>query len=370
MKCKWLRHQLSGDLWMTDDDIVIVAVGMMTAVGLSAAETAASVRSATTRFTVTTWLDKRFEPFTVAEVIEEALPDLAPALSKETGLTYRENRMLRLGATPLLECIKSITPISESPGLVLTLPETETTLPLDRDKFLEFFAGQTEGAFDIGKSDSSFKGRAGGLLAIDQASRMIREGNSKFMIAGGVDTYRDLYILGTLDLEKRVKSAVNLDGFVPGEAAGFMLLTDGRTAQEADLTPLARISPVCKGFEEGHLGSEKPYIGDGLAAAVEKLLQESGPAESIQEVYSSMNGENHWAKEWGVAYLRNKAGFNPEHGMHHPADCFGETGAACGSLLTGLAALGIMQGYRLSPSLVYCSSDGGERAAVIVSSPQ
>jgi len=355
---------------MTDQDVVIVGVGMMTAMGLSAAETAASVRSATMRFTETTWLDKRFEPFTVAEVIEEALPDLAPTLTKEKSLTYRENRMLRLGKMPLLECIKPIASKAESPGLALTLPETETTLPLDRARFLELFAEQTDGAFDIGKSDSSFKGRAGGLLAIGQASRMIREGNSKFVVAGGVDTYRDLYILGTLDLEKRVKSAVNLDGFVPGEGAGFLLLAGRTAAQEAELTPLARISPVCEGFEEGHLGSEKPYTGDGLAAVVEKLLQEGGPAEPIQEVYSSMNGENHWAKEWGVAYLRNQAAFNPEHGMNHPADCFGDTGAACGSLLTGLASLGIMQGYRKSPSLVYCSSDAGERAAVVVSSPQ
>jgi 3-oxoacyl-[acyl-carrier-protein] synthase-1 len=355
---------------MTDEDVVIVGVGMMTAVGLSAAETAASVRSATMRFMETTWLDKRFEPFTVAEVIEEALPDLAPALTKEKGLTYREDRMLRLGAMPLLECIKSIASKEESPGLALTLPETETTLPLDREKFLKLFADQTDGAFDINKSDSSFKGRAGGLLAINQASRMIQEGNSKFMIAGGVDTYRDLYILGTLDLEKRVKSAVNLDGFVPGEGAGFLLLTDGRTARQKDLTPLARISPVCEGFEEGHLGSEKPYTGDGLAAAVEELFQESDLTEPIQEVYSSMNGENHWAKEWAVAYLRNQAAFNSEHGMRHPADCFGDTGAVCGSLLTGLAAMGIMQGYRKSPSLVYCSSDDGERAVVVVSSLQ
>ena len=167
-----------------------------------------------------------------------------------------------------------------------------------------------------------------------------------------------------------------LDGRICPELPPFkcdrtiLLLTDGRTEQQTDLKPLARISPVCEGFEEGHLGSEKPYKGDGLAAAVEKLLQESGPDEPVQEVYSSMNGENHWAKEWAVAYLRNQAAFNTEHGIHHPADCFGDTGAACGSLLTGLAALGNMQGYRKSPSLVYCSSDGGERAAVIVSSPQ
>jgi 3-oxoacyl-[acyl-carrier-protein] synthase-1 len=53
--------------------------------------------------------------------------------------------------------------------------------------------------------------------------------------------------------------------------------------------------------------------------------------------------------------------------MHHPADSFGDTGAACGPILVGLAALGIKAGYRRAPALVYGSSDRGLRAATIVS---
>ena len=44
-------------------EVAVVGIGMITAVGLSAAETAASVRSATARFTETSLMDKRFEPF-------------------------------------------------------------------------------------------------------------------------------------------------------------------------------------------------------------------------------------------------------------------------------------------------------------------
>src|SRR5207247_5646166 len=90
----------------------------------------------------------------------------------------------------------------------------------------------------------------------------------------------------------------------------------------------------------------------------------------IQEVYSSMNGENHWAKEWGVTRIRSNGTFSPEHGMHHPADCYGDAGAACGPLMTGLAALGIKEGYRAAPALVYASSDQGRRAALSVSAAE
>jgi 3-oxoacyl-[acyl-carrier-protein] synthase-1 len=84
----------------------------------------------------------------------------------------------------------------------------------------------------------------------------------------------------------------------------------------------------------------------------------------VQEVYASMNGEQHWAKEWGVAQLRSRDAFDPAHVLHHPADCTGDTGAACGPLMVGLAALGMAGGYRRSPCLVYASSDDGPRAAL------
>lgn len=351
-------------------DIVIVAAGMITPVGLSAPETAASVRSTVARFAETCWMDKRFEPFTMAEVPDEALPELAPALAAEKGLTSREGRMLRLAAPPLRECLKSLKVVGQRPALVLALPEMETTLPINRTRFLQRLAAQTEGAFDAARSDASATGRAGGLAAMGRAIARLRDRKENFVIAGGVDSFRDLYIMGTLDLRGRVKSNSNLDGFIPGEGAGFLLLTQAQTATRMGLKSLATLSSVAAGVEPGHMGSEKPYMGDGLDGCFKKLFQESAPRDKIQEVYSSMNGENFWAKEWGVAFLRNQAMFNHEHGMYHPADCFGDTGAACGAVMTGLAALGLQKGYRRGPVLVYASSDGPERSAVLVGSAQ
>jgi len=341
---------------------------MMTSVGLSAPETAASVRGGTMRFTEIDWRDQRFEPFTVAQVPEEALPALTEPLAKEGGLSLREDRMLRLATMPLLECLRSIPPLPRSVGLILALPETETARPLDRAGFVKRLALQTDGAFDFQSSNSDPKGRAGGLLAIGQAGNKIREGQASFFLAGGIDTYRDLYVLGRLDMDRRVKSSVQLDGFIPGEGAGFVLLASAKAAAAAGLHPLGLVSSVSEGREEGHLYSEKPYRGDGLATALAGFLEGNGSHAPIREVYSSMNGENHWAKEWGVAYLRNHAAFSPSHRMHHPADCFGDTGAACGPLMVGLAAMGIKHGYHEGPSLVYCSSDRGQRAVVAFSS--
>src|SRR6266498_2826429 len=288
---------------------------MISAVGLSAAETAASVRAGTARFIETSMLDKRFETFVLAEVPEEGLPDLAEPLAA-AGLTAREARMLRLATPALKECLQALPAGASPPALMLALPETETTKPLDGPAFLGWLAQQVGPVFDLKQSAVSLRGRAAGLQGIGRAADLLRSGAARFAIAGGIDTYRDLYVLGTLDMEQRVKSTANLDGFIPGEGAAFLLL-----ASRGAAPGLAALSVVSQ--------------------AVEQLIQGGGVAGSIEEVYSSMNGENHWAKEWGVARIRQNGTFSAEHGMHHPADCCGDTGAACGPLLVGLAALGI-----------------------------
>jgi 3-oxoacyl-[acyl-carrier-protein] synthase-1 len=350
---------------MAEDPVVVVAVGMMTAVGISAAETAASVRAAAMGFAETSMRDHFVDPFVLAVVPEAALPPLHETLAT-SGLTSRERRMLRLATLPLTECLA---PLKKSvrPALMLSLPESETALLLEPNQFVRWLAIQCDDSFDPAVSDASEVGRAGGLFAIGRAVDRIQSGRASFALAGGVDTYYDLYVLAMLDVQKRVKSEVHLDGFIPGEGAGFVLLASESAARNAGLTSLGRISAPTRGFEAGHLSSEEIYRGDGLASAVQQLVSSGGVDLPIADVYSSMNGENHWAKEWGVSFIRNSAAFAADHGFHHPADCYGDTGAACGPLMVGLALLGLNGGYRRRPTMVYCSSDRGDRAALAIS---
>jgi 3-oxoacyl-[acyl-carrier-protein] synthase-1 len=340
---------------------VVVGVGMMTAVGLTAAETAASVRARTMRLSETPIRDHRFEPFTLAEVPDAGLPSLAEGF---VGLTSREMRLLRLATMPLHEALRAFPVTAHRPSLVLALPETETTRPLDGDVFLQHLARQVGGVFELARSTASLRGRAGGVAAVGRAAEMIVTGEARFVLAGGTESYRDLHVLGMMDLEQRVKSVVHLDGFVPGEGAAFVLLAEGGVVSAAGLRPLAAVSPATTGFEQGHLYSPEPYRGEGLAATVARLISSGVTKAPFNEVYSTMNGESHWAKEWGVTGIRNRAGLRQGYRIHHPADCYGDTGAANGALMVGLAALGLAEGYREGPCLVYGSSDRGLRAAL------
>ena len=339
---------------------VLVGVGMMTSVGLSAAETAASVRATVMAFIETPLKDHHLEPFTLAEVPKAGLAELHESLA---GLAARDARLVQLAGPALAECLAPLRDHGVRPAVFLALPETDAP-PLDAIAFLEWLGVQTHGAFDRARSDASSIGRAGGLLAIGRAIAAVQSGHVNFAVAGGVDTYRDLERLAALDAQGRVKSSANLDGFIPGEGAGFLLVGSEPAARRIGIPVLARLSAPAQGFETGHLYSAAPYRGDGLAGVVRELVDSGVVQAPFREVYSSMNGESHWAKEWGVSVIRNAAVFDPTYRIHHPADSFGDTGAAAGPIMVGLAALGLAGGYRAWPSLIYCSSDRGERAAL------
>jgi 3-oxoacyl-[acyl-carrier-protein] synthase-1 len=320
------------------------------------------------RFAETPIRDHSFKPFTLAEVPEGGLPALSEQVSRETGLSAREMRMLRIGTMPLLEAVGTLPASRNLPPLMLALPEMQPGGRINEKRFLALFATQCSSRFALDRSSAVDEGRAGGLVAVARAAQLIRSGQADFALAGAIDTYRDLYVLGTLDVEERVKSAVHLDGFIPGEGAAFLLLASDSVARAAGMASLARLTRLALGDEPGHLYSKEAYRGEGLARTLSQLFGSGDLPSPVSEVFSSMNGESHWAKEWGVAFMRNRESFLEDHGMHHPADCYGDVGSACGPALVALAALGIRGGYRRSPSLVYCSSDRGARAALAVMS--
>ncbi len=347
-------------------DVVVLGYGMMTAVGLTAPETLASVRAGTARFIPSEMRDQRFERFTVAEVPQEGLPALAEKNSRQP-LSAREAKMLRLATGPLAKAALSVPHVPAKLPLFLGLPETETRIPLDRARFAQLLAAQVA-CLDAVQSRAEFAGRAGGLAAIGSAVSAIGEGRMPFALAGGVDSFLDLYVLATLDMEGRIKSRIHLDGFIPGEAAAFVLLASRTAADGIGAKPLARISPAAQATEPGHLYSKEIYRGDGLAQAVTQLFAATPPSRPVAVVYSSMNGESHWGKEWSVAFIRNQKFISPGAKIFHPADSYGDVGAAAGPLLVALAADGIANGYRPEPALVYCSNDRAPRAALCIAS--
>lgn len=349
-------------------EIVIVGIGMATAVGLGRSQTASSVRASIARLEESALMsraNKVMEPFVLGCLPADALPQLAPELLVSGDLRPREARLARLGQAALVEALETYKE-SAPLRLLLGLSELESRLPLRADRVIDLLSVASGNRIDPSASRGFTKGRAAGLLAMKEGVDLLQAGSVRHVMVGGVDTHRDLYILGTLDMAGRVKSSLNLDAFIPGEGACFLLLTTMDVAKSSGATVLGVVIEVLGGKEPGHLGTDVPYKGEGLAALIQELIGQVGEIAPIADVYSSMNGEHYWAREWGVSYIRNKGAFDAEFRFHHPADCFGDVGAASGPLLVGLAAMDFGRERSAATSLVYSSSDFGDRAAMLM----
>jgi 3-oxoacyl-[acyl-carrier-protein] synthase-1 len=349
----------------TSDGVAIVGVGMMTSVGLTAAETLASVRSGSARFSETAWFDSGLDPITAGVVPAAGLPpdDVSP---EARLLSPRERRIQGLFAGALKNCVGPVDIALPAAPMYLAAPE----VPLHHRQGARIFAAslidRAGPAARISEIVWAGAGRAGGLLALRAAAERLSSGAIPFALAGAADSYCDGDVLRALDLAGRLKSDRNLDGFIPSEGAAMLLLARTEAARQAGLPIVAMLRRPSEGFESGHITSGTPYRGDGLASTVRAVFDQRAVTLPVTDVFSSMNGESYWGKEWGVTLIRNRAHFTDDVALHHPADCFGDTGAASGPLLVALAALRSGTADAPRRSLVYASSDNGARAAVLV----
>jgi 3-oxoacyl-[acyl-carrier-protein] synthase-1 len=344
----------------------ILAVGMVTPVGLYTASAAAAVRAGVSRVYESSVHNKHFEPHRMALVPADVLPPLALRLDSRP-MASANARMLRLAAPALQQAsaIGSQAPAALFLGLPATPPgEPEVVAP----SFLTDLATQAEvdRKLDLANSKLRREGGAAGLFALCDALAHLQGRRAEHVFVGGVDTFLDLRPLSRLDAENRILGERVMDGFIPGEGAAVLHLATPAYAKRIGARPLARVVAGAMGLEKGHRYSAEPYRGDGLAQTFQNLFAAVPPSQPAPCVYAGFNGESLPAKEWGVAHLRSSSRFAADHRIEHPADCIGDTGAAAGPIMMGLAAVGIQKGYRPTPCLVWCTSDREPRAAALL----
>jgi 3-oxoacyl-[acyl-carrier-protein] synthase-1 len=360
--------------------VEILGIGMVTPVGLSARQTAASVRTGIGRLGESYVTDRYGEMLVMGLVDAGELPALCEELADpddpDQGLSPRQERLARLAGPALREAIGSHTPASLP--LLLALPEAhpETRQAVGAE-MLGILATQTERRFDPELSRTYALGRAGGFAALDDALELLATGGdardrraaAPLVLVGAADSYLDLGLLYALDAEGRLKTGEVADGFVPGEGAAFLLLGPAGASARSGRQPIARIAGVGRAHEAGHLYSAEPYRGGGLAAAFSSLFERTGSAarREIACVYAGLNGESFWAKEWGVAQIRCAGHLHERLRIQHPADCFGDAGAALGLIMLGLGALDLSRGRIDGDCLVWGGADRGARGAALLS---
>ncbi len=346
--------------------VYLKATGAVTAIGLTSEHIAAAVRAGISAYQESAMSNKRSDSMITALLPEDVLPLLKKASAGGASvLTARQQRLIQLAQLALNDLQGKCVKLDDLP-LFLAGPET---LPAQtaacHPQLIHHISTQSEIRFHDKHSVLMPTGRAGGAWALQCAMAYVQAGYSQYAIVGGVDSYLDHYLLATLDSDDRILAQDVMNGFAPGEGAGFFLIS-GEPESFEKTDQIIKIYPPGLAREPGHRYSEAPYKGDGLADAF-TLALDAADLPSIKTIMASLNGENFGSKELGVAVTRNSDRFDPNYAITHPADCFGDIGAAFFPISVALTAAGMLKNYLPEPVLNYASSENEHRAAVCLS---
>ena len=343
--------------------VVIAGLGARCAVGLSAPAAAAAVHGGISQIAEHPYmLDKVGEPMMVARE-----PTIDPMLQ-----TAR--RFAALCEPALLEALRPIEALGvtlPTIDVMVGLPEPRPGLPTGIEAELNTLITQL---IQWPRVRVSFflNGSAAGFLAMDRAGRALLEDKTSVCLVGGVDSYLTAETLEWMDDERILKSSANRNGFPPGEAAGFCLLTTLATANGVGLELLSQLESVALAREESPIRTQTICVGRGLSEAIQRATASLRlPDERVDDSICDLNGEPYRSEEFALTVLRTQLSFVDATRFTTPADCWGDIGAASAPLFASLAVAAGLRGYAKGPrTLIWAGSEKGGRGAAIVRTAQ
>jgi len=347
---------------LPEASVVVVGVGARTAVGMTAPATAAAVRAGIAGFAQ--------HPFMVDTAGNRMVVALAPYLSIDL---IGAERLAELAgsaaveaATPLTSAAGGKPPVPVFVGLPPDRPGRAKDLRAvaERVRAEVAAAGLRPGKFTVIEA-----GHAAGTMALQAAWEAVRSGAAEFALAGGVDSYAEPETLEWLEENDQLHSAGpenNAYGFVPAEAAGFVLLGSEAAAGRWNLPTTLEILTAQTARETKLIKTDRVCTGEGLTTLFHMLAAGLSQGVQVDHLYCDMNGEPYRADEYGFALIRAGALFKDPSTFTAPADCWGDVGATSGPLFLVLAEAAARKGYAPGPLAgAFTSSESGERCGFV-----
>ncbi|MDX8479730.1 beta-ketoacyl synthase N-terminal-like domain-containing protein [Mesorhizobium sp. VK24D] len=344
--------------------IWLAGLAARTPVGLRPESAAAAVRAGISAISEhPLFVDRNGEPMRLAR--DAVMGPDVPLAERMKELLLSTLLQLPQAAAPSADSLRTL--------LIICSPEPRPGLPDGIAETLGRAVLQRFGPTSL-RVQYLARGHAAGMLAFGAAAKAIDEGNTDLAVVAGVDSYHEYQTLEWMDETGQLKSEVNRDGFFPGEAAGACLLARSNLILELGLQPLGRLTAVSTALERITIkrhGEEEVCVGEGLSSAFLGL----GPAidtdrRKITDTYCDLNGQRYRSEELVYAILRvQHLSDNASHYLH-PADCWGDVGAASGPLFAALAHAAASKGYSHgSRAALWASSEGGQRAVTLLDFP-
>ncbi|MEZ4296844.1 MAG: beta-ketoacyl synthase N-terminal-like domain-containing protein [Polyangiaceae bacterium] len=340
----------AGQAPSTPSPVLVTSVGARTTLGLSALHAAMLMRARRGDPRSLSQKDKRGHRIGACR---------SPGLPVDL---HGCDRLVALAAPALRAAIPADSPPSE---WAVLLAVAEPGRPDDDARLGGSLLGEIAEASGISlderRSRTIRAGHAGTAVAMAAAMEEIAAG-AKAVIVGGVDSYFHPEVLAWLDAECRLHALGAENGFVPGEGAGFLVLS---ASPGASGRPPVQLRRALAGYEESAI-TDAPNVAEAMTAILHDLASHS-PGGQLPWSLTDVNGERHRVREWRLAAGR---GAFAERALHQrPTDDLGDLGAASGAVFAAIACELFRTGAAPAASVcVALASEARERGAFLMSS--
>lgn len=331
--------------------IAILNTGLVTSVGLSAPAACAAIRAGLSNPSTTRFFDPDGKWIKAHQV---------PLAQPWCGLV----RLAKMASMAIAESLANV-PKEEWPEIPLLLCVAEQERPGRLAGLDDALAAEVHREIGSGFSSQSLvipHGRVSAGVALIQARRIIEERRARRVLVVATDSLLSGSTLKVYGAERKLLSEHNSNGFMPGEAAGALLLGPDTGGQQV----------LCKGLafatEAASIDSGQPLRGDGLVHAISGALKDAGrELHDIDFRVTDLSGEQYYFKEATLALTRILRVRKEEFDIWHPAQSIGETGAAAGVATFVVASAACHKRYARGPNILcHAANDGGQRAAAVV----
>ena len=329
----------------------ILSVGMVTAVGLDAPSSCAAMRARLDGFQET-----RFSIGGDKWLVGAPVP-----LPRNW---IGEKRLAHLAAGAIVEALQSVpkAAVGET-ALILCLAEEtrQGRLANDGQSLLKRI-GEIVEVSTHHRSRIIAHGRPSGIVALQQARKMLAEGEAEYVMIAGVDSYLSAATITQFVDDNRLLTADNPNGFIPGEAAAALLCGKPGSGGLA-------LHGIGLSRETAYIynPADLPLRGDGMTNAYRQALDQTRMEKNrLNFRIADLVGEQYWFKQSALAQMRVVRGHHEFQDIWSPGESLGNIGAAVVPVMIGMAFTAAHKGYAASnPVLIEASGDDGACGAAV-----
>lgn len=344
----------------------VAAIGAACGAGIGIAPIGAAVRGTVNAIAAEPNFPCRSDGAPMQLVAAEPLDIYAPCINRLLWLTEH-------AIAPLAPMLARMSDVGENRPVLpvfLSLPPLRPGLPNEAaPRVAERIADLLPIAVDRRRNGMVRTGQDGALAAVRRVAPLLATDRPAAALIGGIDSWISLASLHWLEAQGRLKRTDAPNGLVPGEAAAFLLMANDALARALRVRPIATVRATGSGYEPDPWYAGRPCFARGLTDAIRSIVVRPANIVRTDITFADLNGEAWRAEEWSFAYLRTTTFHSEPLNLWHPADTWGDTGAAAGAMLLALAAYELARDRNLRQALVCCSSDVTPfRAAALLAS--